>query len=288
MLIRQRTLLYLFQSAGGCVSHLQATKWAFVLAHDTESGGGDTFYDFLPYKFGPFSFSLYQEAGKLCGRGLLEEADSENWELTSNGERQIGNVPSAIKKDVHRVLAQYGGVSSSGLMKKIYKRHPWFTILSEVERHQERPMGEPGAYSAGYEGLSVDAFLNRLLRNGISRVIDVRRNPVARRYGFHRKTLAGLCNKLEIEYRHFPRLGIATDKRRQLSTYDDYDRLFKEYEHTTLVHEKAPLQEVAKLMTENPSVLICSEADPSFCHRTRVANKVSEMTGLAVHDLGDR
>ena len=92
MLLRQRTLLYLFKLAGGRASRLQTTKWAFVLSCDTESGGGDTFYDFLPYRFGPFSFTLYHEAGKLCQAGLLAEV-GEDWEITPSGEREIGALP---------------------------------------------------------------------------------------------------------------------------------------------------------------------------------------------------
>jgi uncharacterized protein (DUF488 family) len=48
----------------------------------------------------------------------------------------------------------------------------------------------------------------------IRRLIDVRSNPTARRYGFHESTLDRLVNRLSIEYRHFAELGIRSEIRR--------------------------------------------------------------------------
>ena len=59
---------------------------------------------------------------------------------------------------------------------------------------------------------------------------DVRRNPVSRKPGFSRKALASSCDAIGIRYVHMPELGIASDKRRTLSTEADYDALFAEYE----------------------------------------------------------
>lgn len=42
--------------------HTEVTKWAFVLREETPSRGGSAFYQFVPYKFGPYSFCLYQRS----------------------------------------------------------------------------------------------------------------------------------------------------------------------------------------------------------------------------------
>ena len=58
MLNRQKCVLYLIERARRPVTHLELTAWAFLLAHEMPSGGGSAFYDFLPYQYGPFSFTL--------------------------------------------------------------------------------------------------------------------------------------------------------------------------------------------------------------------------------------
>ena len=140
-------------------------------------------------------------------------------------------------------------------------------------------------FTAGYESLSVDAFLNLLVESGIERLIDVRQNPVARRFGFHKSTLSRLLGHLKIEYVHVPELGIPSSFRQDLDSYEDYDRLFKRYEAATLSSEKPAISNVARLVSERPSVLVCMEADPKYCHRSRLATRVAAATSLPVTHL---
>jgi uncharacterized protein (DUF488 family) len=284
MLSRQRILLHLLEAIGR-TDRLHATKVAFSLRHDTESRGGEAFYDFVPYRFGPFSFALYHEAGKLGREGLLAE-EGHDWRITPEGARRIGGIPPAVRRDAAEVMARIGHLPPRQLLRTVYDRHPWFTILSEVERRAERPVAEPAVYTAGYEGLSVDAFLNRLLENGIERVIDVRSNPVARRYGFHRRTLDGLCARMGIEYLHFPDLGIRSEDRRNLGTSEDYAALFRAYDRRITGRDEELVREVAELMQAGPSVLVCLEADPAACHRSRLAKAVQQLISLPMRDLG--
>ena len=51
-------------------------------------------------------------------------------------------------------------------------------------------------YTIGYEGRSVDAFFSRLLRLRLSGVIDVRSNPVSRKYGFAARSMTEIGKKL--------------------------------------------------------------------------------------------
>ncbi|MDJ0761995.1 MAG: DUF488 family protein [Myxococcota bacterium] len=275
----------MFKVAGGQLSRFQLTKWAFALSKDSESGGGATFYNFVPYKYGPFSFSLYQEMGKLCVAGLLNEDDKDHLSITSKGISNIGTLPFEIRKDIHIIAKRYGEMSERAMIDDIYNRHPWYTILSEIRSLEERPNAELLVYTAGYEGLSIDAFLNRLVQNGISCLVDVRKNPIARRYGFHKKTLNRLCEKLGIRYHHFPELGIRSEKRQNLTNPSAYQRLFEEYERTVLKQENDAVEEVAAIIERYPSVLVCSEADPAFCHRTHLGKRLSAMTDLLVRDL---
>jgi len=261
-------------------------KWAFLVLNESSGGGGPAFYRFLPYLRGPFSFSLYHEIAKLVHGGFVSEPDDETWELTSAGEEASRTIPEDIGHDVIGVMTKRARQPVSEMVEYVYATYPWYTLNSQSGARIEPPVAEAAVYTSGYEGKSVDAFLDAILRVGVRRVIDVRRNPVARRYGFHGSTLARLCGKLGLDYRHFPELGVPSEERRGLSTKADYDALFRRYGLTTLRQEADAVSEVGRLSTEEPSVLVCSEADPSRCHRSRLALAVSRRTALPVRHLG--
>jgi len=58
MLTRQKTLLSLLDVAVRPVQRMELTKWCFLLRQESTSAGGSAFYDFVPYRFGPFSDNL--------------------------------------------------------------------------------------------------------------------------------------------------------------------------------------------------------------------------------------
>ena len=96
-----------------------------------------------------------------------------------------------------------------------------------VRRTARQPAG---VVTIGYEQRSLEAYLNELLRAGVTLVFDVRRNPLSRKYGFSKGTLSNACEGLGIAYAHVPELGIASEDRRGLTTQADYDGLFASYE----------------------------------------------------------
>lgn len=285
MLNRQRALLRLLVEAGGTASHLDVTKWAFLLRQETPSRGGSAYFQFVPYKFGPFSFCLFQEAEALRRDGYLESVDVRTWGVLPAGQSSSENLAPRVRTDVADVVRRFKRLSRRRLIEYVYNRYKWYTINSEIDRRAARPVASPATYTAGYEGLLVDGFLNGLLQRGIRRVIDVRNNPVSRRYGFHKTTFARLCGSLEIEYRHFPQLGIESADRVCLDGPAAYSALFEHYEATTLRSHSLAIANVASLMSKMPSVLVCMEARPDKCHRSRLAKAVSEVANLPVHHL---
>lgn len=284
MLNRQKTLLLLLTSAGRPVSKLELTKWAFILRQEMPSQGGSAFYDFLPYKYGPFSFCLYHEMTALIRNGYVDEGES--WTPTALADGLVKTLPKALRRDGQRVVERFSKKPVNRVVDYVYSTYPRFTVNSDKKKLAERLVAPPAVYTAGYERLSVDAFLDRLICNGIQRIIDVRSNPVARRYGFHKSTLTRLAGRLAIQYVHVPELGIQSAQRQNLSDREDYDALFERYEGETLSREREAIHRVAGLMTDTASVLVCMEADPNFCHRSRLAETVSQETSLPILDLG--
>ncbi|MBL9080597.1 MAG: DUF488 domain-containing protein [Planctomycetales bacterium] len=275
-------MIAMLREANRPVSKLELTKWAFVARMETSIGENASFYDFVPYHYGPYSFSLARELGTLADQGYVSESNNE-WQLGSVTDE--GTLPAGTHREARQVVARFVGRSTERLIDYVYDSYPIYTVNSRRKQLAKRPVAKPAVYTAGYEGLQVDGFLNLLVQNGIRRLIDVRNNPVARRFGFHKSTLTRLCNSLDIEYVHEPELGISSNERQSLNSAADYSTLFRRYEQATLPTRGTEIERVTELMQEKASVLVCMEADPCMCHRTRLAAVVEKKAGLPVVHL---
>jgi Protein of unknown function, DUF488 len=271
MLNRQRVVIEMLRQMERPVSKLELMKWCFLLKKETASRGGPAFYEFVPHRHGPHSFCLEQELGTLADRGILE-VKGEVWEWVG-GPSEDDKPADLVANDIGRVVERI-------------RERPVNEVLDGVRDQQTpRPAVPLAIYTAGYEGLLVDGFLNMLVQNGIGRLIDVRSNPVSRHYGFHKSTLGRLCGELEIEYQHVPELGIPSALRQALESPTEREALFDRYETEMLPGESEAIERVASMITERPSVLVCKEADARMCHRSRLARAVRERIGLSVVDL---
>ena len=138
----------------------------------------------------------------------------------------------------------------------------------------------PCFLTIGYEGSSFDGYLNRLIKNNVKTLVDVRRNPLSRKYGFSKGTLSDTVKNLGIGYVHIPELGVASERRQQLNTQADYDRLFNSYEKQELKQNGKALQDLFGIFLKDKRVAItCFEADVCMCHRGRVAKAMSALPG---------
>lgn len=291
MLNRQKSLLYMIERAGRPVQQVELTKWSFLLARETPSRGGRSFYEFVPYRLGPFSFCLYHEVGALVRNGYLADADMHGqkaWRIVEDVDRPTGDLTRALRDDIGRIVGRFEATSINGLLDYVYEQFPWFTVNSRKRRLRARPVVAPAVFTIGYEGFSVDGLLDLLMRAGIQRVLDVRANPVSRRYGFHGTTLARLCESVELGYVHFPQLGIPSIERREVRSVGDEVSLFLRYRHNALERETEALDRITNLMADKPGALLCMEAEPLRCHRSVLAETIAETTGLRVQHLGAR
>ena len=141
----------------------------------------------------------------------------------------------------------------------------------------------------GYEGKTLEGYLNQLLADGVTLLCDVRRNPISRKYGFSKGTLSDACDGVGVRYEHLPELGIASEQRQDLKTQADYEALFAAYERWDLPKQKAVVERIAGWIREGHRVaLTCFEALPEQCHRHCVAEAVAERLGkVVIRHLGD-
>ena len=149
--------------------------------------------------------------------------------------------------------------------------------INAQKRHYEEPM----LFTIGYEGLSLEQYIKKLILFDVHTLCDVRKNAYSQKYGFSKHTLEKACVGVGIRYVHVPQLGIESDKRRDLRSQKDYDILFDEYERTTLKENTEALLYVRSIIDADKRVaLTCFEKDPRQCHRSRVAKALMQLSNI--------
>jgi uncharacterized protein (DUF488 family) len=268
------------------VTKLKLIKWLFIAATEHKAAEHVPFYDFLPYQYGPFSFAAYYELDRLSRRGFLVTAR----ESVTVGERlkvdnAIGTLTAAASNLVDDVLRDFGKLGNAAIVSRVYAQHPWYASRSKLRRVTKTPTAKPAVYTCGYEGASIDAFLNKLLRTGIRRIIDVRANAYSQKYGFTGGVLRALCRKVGIEYTHVPQLGVPSELRTDLKTATARNALFAHYRTAIVPAAEQAQQQVAELAAEGSSAMLCFEANARDCHRGALAPFIAHRTGLQIVHL---
>ena len=290
---RQRLLLGLLGAVGGDASNTDFQKLLFLYCKEhsshqaTENPRGR--YDFVPYIYGAFSFTSYADRRRLVDWGLLAD-DDQKWVLTEDGSniaRESGN--SSIRSFAYR----YRSVRGDALVADTYRRYPYYAIRSEIAEQvlqddrraldrieSTRPQAAPSRlFAIGYEGRTLESYLNLLIREGATLLCDVRRNAISRKYGFSKTTLERACSGVGIRYEHLPELGIESRRRRGLKTEADFKTLFKTYEQTILPNQGDALEKIRVWLRSGESVaLTCFEFEAGLCHRHCVANGLENIS----------
>lgn len=294
MLNRHRVLLELLHGSGGTLGRTAFVKLCFLLGRETDLRARVPFYDFLPYKRGPFSFTLYHDVEALSGHGLLVEAETTfglNPKAAAMARDERARLAPSAASAVAEIQRRYGRMSEVDLVRSVYSRYPAYAAASEIyEEITGAPAARGGAtapvavYTTGYRGESIDCFLHRLLEAGLKAILDVRNNPVSRKFGFAGSRLADIAPRVGIRYDHIPTLGIPSAARKSLGTSASYERLFEAYE-VGLRDRRAEIESAAALVRARPTVLLCAEEDPAECHRSRLATWIRKRTKLPIVHL---
>ena len=243
------------------------------------------YYDFFPYKYGCFSHISYQDKRVLMKQGFLKE--SETFVLAKK-EDHLQAITDEDRALLNKFSVQFRTCRGNGLIRRTYLDYPHFASKSEIAEsvlnHEELAIAKTynkresrkTLFTLGYEGLTIDAYINKLITNNIAAVIDVRRNPLSMKYGFSKTKLKLYLEKAGIAYFHIPQLGIESKLRKNLDNPADYAALFEIYKNDHLPTKGEHLETVKQLLDEyKRAALTCFEAEHSFCHR----NKITEWLG---------
>lgn len=292
MFYRRKIILTLLQLFEGQLDKIRLQKLLFLFTKRQIKAE----YDFIPYKFGCYSYSANADMMAMVRKGFLNE-DEKTFSI-KNPDTWIGagktdylkQLKPADLKLLHEIKANYGKMNARALMKHTYIRFPYWAINSikaesilsaeEFEKvNQSKPKSSKTVlFTIGYEGISLEEYLNRLLKNDVKVLVDVRNNPLSMKYGFSKSQLKRYCESLDIQYMHFPEVGIQSEQRQELNTQSDYDKLFAVYRKNNLTKTTVSQIHILNLLKEYKRIaLTCFEANICQCHRKHLAEAIEKL-----------
>jgi uncharacterized protein (DUF488 family) len=237
-------------------------KVAFLLK-ELFNLNGTAYYDFIPYKYGAYSFQLNQDLIKLCEINFIQNSEGYRTNTAFNFNNE------AIKE----AIVQYKEYSVSELENMIYEEYPYYTLNSKIHKKTYSPEKKDGVYTIGYEGISVDTFLNRLIQNSIDLVADVRAVPLSRKYGFSGRQLENILSKINIKYSSVKDLGVADGIRKRMGEISREEYLYL-YE-VSLKNKTKQLEEISQTVNSSGNVaILCFEKNHEECHRSVVSKHI--------------
>jgi hypothetical protein len=134
--------------------------------------------------------------------------------------------------------------------------------------------------SVGYERHRINTeFASRLRQMGVERLVDVRQLPISRRRGYAKSALAEAMHKSGIEYVHMRGLGNPKPTR-DLYKSGRVEEGRAGYERYLLTEQRGVLEELAALLTEKRTALMCVEHDAGTCHRTVIIDALQRELGM--------
>jgi len=281
---RRKIILALLQLFEGKLDKIRLQKLLFLFTKRQTK----TEYDFIPYKFGCYSYSANADMTAMVTRGFLIE--DEKWFEKKDNIDYLKQLKPADLKFLQKIKTNYGNMSANALMKHTYINFPFYAIKSEVAETiltkeeldkviKAQPKGDKIVlFTIGYEGISLEEYLVRLIKNDVKVLVDVRYNPLSMKYGFSKSQLKKYCSSLGIEYIHIPDVGIHSDQRQELNSQSDYDNLFVSYKENNLTQTSKSQNEILNLLKQHKRIaLTCFEANICQCHRKHLAEAIETL-----------
>ncbi len=284
MFYRRKLILALLQVFGGRLEKINLQKLLFIVCQkQTEPE-----YDFIPYMYGCYSHSAKADLFAMVKKDYLTEDDTSY--SKKDRKSYLALLNDEDRKLVNQTYILHNKMDSDGLMKHTYTNFPYYAINSTTAKrllnkeqldkiNNFRPaLAQTTLYTIGYEGISLEAYLNKLLRHDIKTLIDVRNNPMSQKFGFSKSQLIHYCEGLNIEYIHFADVGIQSQYRQELKEQSDYDNLFDNYKKITIPTTLSTQEKILGLLKEKKRIaLTCFEANICQCHRKPLAEAITQL-----------
>lgn len=279
MYYRRKILLALLQTFDGRLSNPDLQNLLFLFAQTQIKPA----FDFLPAQLGCFSPQAFQDLRTMVKYELVK-AEGDDW-VISDSENYMKMLNRNDAENLVAFRKNYSGLRETALIRTVYEKYPFYAVKSRIasdilstDKMKEVSSllprkKEPAVFTIGYEGRSVERYVTELIQEDVRLLCDIRKNPMSMKFGFSKKQLREAVEGVGISYVHIPGLGIESDKRKNLNTQDDYEKLFAEYEKTVLVENTYDLNELKNLFSKFGRIaLTCFELNHRSCHRSRAAD----------------
>ena len=295
MYYRRKIILSILENtAKGTLGKINLQKILFLFIQEQEDEV--KIYDFVPYQWGAFSFLANKDLSVLSTHYKVIEEDKKKWTLLKN-ENYFQSIKEKDKKIIKKLFSDFDVENTQSLIQKTYKKYPYSMIntttkldtktreLQELEIKKISNQKNQILFSIGYEGLSIDHYINKLIKNNIKILLDVRKNPISMKYGFSKNQLKNICEKNSIEYQSLPELGIESINRKNLVSFEDYQKLFNLY-RKTLEQKESAINKIIMFFEKYQRIAItCFEKDPKCCHRNQISEFIEHKYQYKVSHL---
>lgn len=292
MLNNRKAYLHMIRQAETPLSRSKAQLLMFLAMHESNTGH----YQFIPTEGGPLSLVLEDDTIAMLKKGLVVET------RTADPSKQLLRVSAdayeeaMLPKDeerqlLDRVLGTYQAKEEEELLRLSITRKPFYGIRLPQEKillldkrtqseiaamQQTLKESERALYTIGYEKISLDEFILRLLLQGVKTVIDVRETTTSRRREFSKNPLQQALKTARIEYISMPEVGIPSEIRTKILAKGDHQDLLVWYREHVMHTSTSYAEEVATLVSRENTALMCYERDPKECHRSLFAQACKE------------
>lgn len=266
---KKKKILLLISKLGS-VERLKLFKMAFLISQELED-----FYSFVPYKYGPYSFEMDKDIRKLIKDNYIINKGNK---LIINKKFDFSN--SENNEIIDKIIDKFSKKTSSEVLDYVYQKYPYFCQNSKIRKSKNNDANnsEKFIYTIGYQNLSIDKFVNILIRKGIKYIIDVRNNPFSFKYGFAKYWLEKNLPAFGINYVNFSKLGIPKKYRDSLNSSELWEK-YKE------IIDYSQVDNAIKILAEHPSALMCFEANVDECHRHVLSDLIHTKTKEKVIDF---
>lgn len=157
--------------------------------------------------------------------------------------------------------------------------------MKDVLASPELDVKAADVFTIGYEGTTVEKFLERLLQAGVETLVDVRDLPLSRKKGFSKNQLREIIESNGIKYVHLKALGDPKEGREaaRSGNHSLFVKIFSSHMETEGAREA--LVELADLVGSTTTCLMCFERCHTTCHRNLVVEKLSNLASISVRHI---
>lgn len=151
--------------------------------------------------------------------------------------------------------------------------------------NEGRAPDEADFFTFGYSGRPTHEILETLKLAGVSTVVDIRFTPLSMyKPDFSKRNLERIFTKHGLHYLHLQRLGVPREIRARAAEVGDLKVIWDWYDDAVVgTFIGRNLNEFFNI-AEHPLALMCTEFDPSACHRHRLFQALEDQ-GLQGFDL---